>query len=209
MTNGTISISPSSTSLTYVVISQPHLRMVCTYRSLFVMQELARHTISFYFEAVYWQTITCHKGFKFLAYMHLSANVIVVTTILFTHTTFLVATCCLTRFIAIVKPFLILVFTTVHTVYLIWKKGSRRVWSIDRGYSLLHGTWSHLWYIQRSVYAHSLIYISYRTYEIEYCSIFLSFPTCSVQVLWGFQRFYSVLSKLKLLWKKNQNPFEH
>jgi hypothetical protein len=34
-------------SLTYVVIFQPHLRMVCIYRSLFVMQELARHTISF------------------------------------------------------------------------------------------------------------------------------------------------------------------
>ena len=28
-------------------------------------------------------------------------------------------------------------------------------------------------YIQRSVYAHSLI--SYRTYEIDYCSLFLSF----------------------------------
>jgi hypothetical protein len=45
--NGTISISPSSTSLTYVVIFQPHLGMVCVYSSLFVMQELARHTISF------------------------------------------------------------------------------------------------------------------------------------------------------------------
>jgi hypothetical protein len=30
------------------------------------------------------------------------------------------------------------------------------------GCLLLHGTWSHLWYIQRSVYAHSLICISYR-----------------------------------------------
>ena len=68
-----------------------------------------------------------------------------------------------------------LILTTVHTVYLIWKKGSRRVWSIDRGCLLLHGTWSHLWYIQRSVYAHSLICISHRTYDIEYCSLFLSF----------------------------------
>jgi hypothetical protein len=39
--------------ITYVVIFQPHLRMVCIYRSLFVMQELARHTISFYIEAIY------------------------------------------------------------------------------------------------------------------------------------------------------------
>jgi hypothetical protein len=27
----------------------------------------------------------------------------------------------------------------------------RRVWPVDRGCFLLHGTWSHLWYIQRSV----------------------------------------------------------
>jgi hypothetical protein len=65
--------------------------------------------------------------------------------------------------------------TTVHTVYLIWNKGSRRMWPVNRGCSLLHGTWSHLWHIERSVYAHSLICISYRTYEIDYCSLFLSF----------------------------------
>jgi hypothetical protein len=53
MINGTISISPSSTSLTYVAILQPHLRMVCIYRSLFVMQELCLHTIIFYFQAIY------------------------------------------------------------------------------------------------------------------------------------------------------------
>ena len=42
-------------------------------------------------------------------------------TILFTHTTFLWATCCLKCFITIVKPFLTLILTTVHSVYLIWK----------------------------------------------------------------------------------------
>jgi hypothetical protein len=95
--------------------------------------------------------------------------------ILFTHTTFLWATCCLIRFITIVKPFLTLILTTVHNVYLIWRKGSRRVWSIYRGCLLLHGTWSHPWYIRRSVYAYSLICISFWIYEIEYCSLFLSF----------------------------------
>jgi hypothetical protein len=143
--------SPSSTSLTYVVIFQPHLRMVRIYRSLFVMQELARHTISFYFEAIYWQRSWCHKGFKCLAYRQLSANFMVVTMIWFTHTTFLWATCCLICFITIVKPLLTLILTTLHTVYLIWKKGSRRVLSMDRGCLLLHDTWSHLWYIHKSV----------------------------------------------------------
>jgi hypothetical protein len=46
---------------------------------------------------------------------------------------------------------------------------------VGRGCLLLHGTWSHLWCIQRSVYAHSLICISYRAYEIDYCLLFLSF----------------------------------
>jgi hypothetical protein len=175
MIKGAISIFPSLTSSTYVVIFQPHLRMVCIYRSLFVMQELARHTISFYFETIYWQISWCHKGFKCLAYRQLSAHFMVVKTILFTYTIFLSVTCCLICFITIVNPFLTLILTTVHTVDLIWKKGSRRVWSIDRGYLLLHGTCSHLWYIQRSVYVHSLIGISFWTYEIEYCSLFLSF----------------------------------
>jgi hypothetical protein len=44
----------------------------------------------------------------------------------------------------------------------------------QQGCLLLHGTWSHLYYIQRSLYAHYLNCISYRTYEINYCS-FLSF----------------------------------
>jgi hypothetical protein len=35
--------------------------------------------------------------------------------------------------------------------------------------------WSYLWYIQKSVYAHFLTCIPYRTYEIDYCSLFLSF----------------------------------
>jgi hypothetical protein len=38
-----------------VVIFQLHLQMLYIYRSLFDMQELAQHTISFYFEAVYLQ----------------------------------------------------------------------------------------------------------------------------------------------------------
>jgi hypothetical protein len=44
------------------------------------------------FEAVYWQTSWCHRGF----------NLMVVTTI-FAHTTFLWAKCCLICFISIVK----------------------------------------------------------------------------------------------------------
>jgi hypothetical protein len=109
----------------------------------------------------------------------LSANFMVVKTILFTHTTFLWATCCLICFITIVKPFLTLILTTGYTVYLIWKKGSRQVWSIDRGCLLLHDTWSHLWYIQRSVFVHSLICI-----KIEYCSSFLSFLLYTAKVYW-------------------------
>jgi hypothetical protein len=100
------------------------------------------------------------------------------------------ATCCLIYFITIVKSFLTLILTTVYTVYLIWKKGSQRVWSIDRGCLPLHDIWSHLWYIQRSVYAHSLNCISYRTCEIEYCSLFLSFHVCSLVYFIQFKSFW-------------------
>jgi hypothetical protein len=106
MTNGMISISPSLTSLTYVVIFQLHLHMAYIYCSLFDMQELGRYTIRFQFEAVYWQISWCHRGFNCLVYMQLSANFMVVITILFAHTSFLWATCCLICFIPIVKPFL-------------------------------------------------------------------------------------------------------
>jgi hypothetical protein len=56
---------------------------------------------------------------------------------------------------------------------LIW--GVQRVRPVSRGCLLLYGTWSQLWYIQMSVYAHSLNCISYGTYEIDYWSLFLSF----------------------------------
>jgi hypothetical protein len=96
---------PSSTSLSYVVISRPHLHMVYISPSWFGMQELVRHMISFKFEAVYWQTSWCHSGFKILVYRQLSANFMIVTTIVFAHTTFLWALCSLICFIPIVKPF--------------------------------------------------------------------------------------------------------
>jgi hypothetical protein len=87
----------------------------------------------------------------------------------------LMATCCPICFMTIVWTFLTLILTTVHTFYLIWKTGLQWVWSINTGCLLLHDTWSYLWYFHKSVYVHSLICFSYRTYEIEYCSLLLWF----------------------------------
>jgi hypothetical protein len=53
--------------------------------------------------------------------------------------------------------------------------GLMAVWPVDRECLLLRGTWSRLWSIQRSAYAQSLICISYKTYEIDYCSLFCHF----------------------------------
>jgi hypothetical protein len=41
------------------------------YRSLFDMQELARHTISFKFKAIYWQISWCRRGFNCIVYRQL------------------------------------------------------------------------------------------------------------------------------------------
>jgi hypothetical protein len=60
-----------------------------------------------------------------------------------------------------------LILTTVCTVYLIWKLGLTAGVTGQQGYLLPLGTWSHLWYIQRYVFAHSLICIFFRTYEID------------------------------------------
>jgi hypothetical protein len=46
-----------------------------------------------------------------------------------------------------------LILTTVRTVYLNWNLGSRWMWPVDMGCLLLLGTWPHLWFIQRSVFA--------------------------------------------------------
>jgi hypothetical protein len=109
MTNEMISISPSPTSLTYVGIFQLLLRMVCVYiaayslckslldmRSVFSSRQSTDKQVN----------VTGVSSFNCLVYRQLSANFMVVTTILFTHTTFLWATCCLICFIPIGKSFL-------------------------------------------------------------------------------------------------------
>jgi hypothetical protein len=83
--------------------------------------------------------------------------------------------------------------TTGRAVYRTWKWGSRRVWLVNRGCLLLHGTWSHHLCIQRSVYAHSLICISYKTNEIDYWSLFLSFHWKNMGT-WAFCEQFVLLS---------------
>jgi hypothetical protein len=98
------------------------------------ISQLARHTVMFYFEAVYWVLTNKLTSQEF----QLSANFMVVTTILLAHTTF---------------------FGPYNDL----GRLSQVIWPLNRGCLLLHGNWSHLWYIQRSVYPYSLVYISYRT----------------------------------------------
>jgi hypothetical protein len=96
----------------------------------------------------------------------------VVTTILFAHTTFLWATCCLICFIPIVSR-------SWHTDL---DYGSYRLSNVEIGLTAdvtgQQGMLTPPWHlipplnIQRSVYAHSLICISYKTNEIDYWSSF-------------------------------------
>jgi hypothetical protein len=53
---------------------------------------------------------------------------------------------------------------------------ARRSWPVNKGCLFLLGTWSYIWYIQMSVlFAHFLICTSYRTHEIDDCSLFLPY----------------------------------
>jgi hypothetical protein len=103
MTKEMISISQSSTSLTYVVIFQLHLHMVFISRSWFGLLELVQDMISFEFESVNWRTSWCHRGFNCLVCRQLSANFTVVTINLFAYTNCRWATHCLICFIPIVN----------------------------------------------------------------------------------------------------------
>jgi hypothetical protein len=51
-----------------------------------------------------------------------------------------------------------LALTADDYAFMVMELGSQRVWSINRGCLLLLGTWSHLWYIQRSVLAHLFLW---------------------------------------------------
>jgi hypothetical protein len=100
-------------------------------------------------------------GFNCIVYRQLSANFMVVTTTLFAHTTFLWATCCLICFIPIVS----------HSWHIDLDYGSYRLSNVEKGlkvgvtgqHGMLTPPWHLIPHIQRSVYAHSLICISYRT----------------------------------------------
>jgi hypothetical protein len=66
---------------------------------------------------------------------------------------------CIIIGIVLVLHFDTLILTTVHNVYLIKRTVSWQMWSVDRGCLLLLGTWSHLSYIQRSVFTPILWFV--------------------------------------------------
>jgi hypothetical protein len=89
----------------------------------------------------------------------LYAVFVVVTTILFAHTAFLWATCSL---IYSYQPLSRSWRTDLdYGSYCLpnLEIGLLAVWPVNNGCLLLLGTWSHLWCIQRSVFAHSAICI--------------------------------------------------
>jgi hypothetical protein len=101
-------------------------------------------------------------------------------------------------FIPIVKPFL------THWCWLrvvpCNERGNRAHGGCDR--STGHGTWSHFWYIRRSVYTHSLICISFKTFEIDYLSLFLSFHTCEIKTILFWHHGYLFFNSRKIMkWK--------
>jgi hypothetical protein len=75
-----------------------------------------------------------------------------------------------------------LILTTDFSVYLIWTKGSWRVWPVDRGcFTPPRHLITPLVYPGVRVRPISLICIHYSIYEIDHCSLFLPF-TISVTI---------------------------
>jgi hypothetical protein len=89
-----ISIFPSSTFLTYVVITF----IGCVYIAAYSLCKNLLDIRSVFRSRQFTDKQVDLRGFNCLVYRQLSANFMVVTTVLFTHTTFLWATCCLICF---------------------------------------------------------------------------------------------------------------
>jgi hypothetical protein len=69
--------------------------------------------------------------------------------------------------------------TADNSAFLIIQLGSRRVWPVDRGCLLLLGTWSHLWYIRGSLFAHLFLWLviiacDWRLITLWYSSHFIN-----------------------------------
>ena len=129
----------------------------------------------------------------------------VVTTILFTHTTFLWATCCLICFITIVKLFFTLILTTVHTVTDL-DYGSYRLSNAEIG--LTAGVTGQQGMLNPP--RHLIpppVYLGVRVSPFVYltCNSYLNFETDYSSVSWPFHylRFYVPLKNFSLIWRCN------
>ena len=136
------------------------------------------------------------QGFQLSRLQAVFANFMVITTILFAHITFLWATCCLICFLPIIKPF----FTHWYWLRVVpfIQSGNRAHGGCDRsaGDAYSSMTPDPTSDVYRGPCVPILICIFNRTYEIDYCSLFLSFHLLnfvSVNII------IEILSKLKLV----------
>jgi hypothetical protein len=165
MTNGMISISPSSTFLTYVAIFQFHLYMVFIFRSWLGMQELVQHKTDKQVDVTVWVSTVSFTGSLPQILWSLQTQECLCYNDL-------VCQCNLSfgqSFIPIVKPFLI------HWSWL--QYGSTRLnlnWTCVTGRKRML-TPPRLWFVQWFVFVYSLNCISCMTYETYYCSLFMPF----------------------------------
>jgi hypothetical protein len=116
------------------------------------------------------------------------------------NTTFLWSKCCLMCFIPIVKPFLIH-WSWLRLEPFTWTVSrAHGGWPVDRGCLLLLGTWSHLWYVQRTVFAlFSDLYFLQVLWDWLLFVIYVIYNELSFHVL----NSYLSLKKTNIKWIKN------
>jgi hypothetical protein len=166
-----ISISPSSTFLTYVAIL---LSPACgVYISQLIRYARACSPYDqVWFQAIYWQTSWCHRGFYGLVYRQLSAKSLQRLSLPIQPSFRAVALWCVSYQSLSLSCHTNLDYGSNHLPELELGLTAGVTWSTGNAYSSsAPDPISNIPGIQRSVFAHSQIYISYRTYEIDYCSV--------------------------------------
>ena len=118
--------------------------MVYTFHKWSDMLEHVQRMNNLHTEGNYLLTSYCHKAIKSLAWFQRSANFMVVITTLFAITVLHWVKCWVSFSVEIESNLPSMTGFTPN-ISLFRTLDSRRVWPVDRGCSLLHGTWSHFW----------------------------------------------------------------
>ena len=181
MKNGSILSSLLSTSQIYVAIFHHHLYIMCICHNSFDTLEHVLHMIDFWIKASFLKISCFCRGFISRVWSSISQILWSIKRSSLSIQSNIISNAVRHVSRKLLSRFYTFILSTHYSVYRNYTIGLRRVWPINRGCLLRLGIWSHLWYIQGSVFArHSSLgffvffYFFFLDYEIynRLCGVF-------------------------------------